>query len=111
MKRPKDMERFLAESCDEVTTIKGINNQYDYEDEHPQGDFDWKLVSCGQSEEDYNEIERIYEEKLKPLIDEEKITKDNAIKAICFACRNLDQPRTWKDFYEELQNYRSINLS
>ena len=82
-------------------TISDINDKYHYKDENPGGKRDAKLVSCAQCD-DYNELSYIYNEKLKPLIKDEKISHEDAIQALDEACEELASPRSREDFYELL---------
>ncbi|WP_053160618.1 hypothetical protein [Pseudomonas sp. P1.8] len=82
-------------------TISDINDKYDYKDENPGGKQDAKLVSCAQCGE-YNELSYIYTQKLKPLIDKNKISHEEAIQALDEACAKLENPRTRVKFYEFL---------
>ncbi|OLU26467.1 hypothetical protein [Pseudomonas sp. PA27(2017)] len=81
--------------------ISDINDQYSYSDENPGGKRDSSLVSCAQCG-DYNELKYIYDVKLKPLIDQKKITHDAAIKALDEACKEIKNPRKREDFYKLL---------
>ncbi|MNH29412.1 hypothetical protein D3C79_896430 [compost metagenome] len=82
-------------------TISDINAKYSYKDENPGGKRDASLVSCAQCE-DYNELSYIYKTKLKPLIDEDEITHEEAIQALDEACAELKNPRSREKFYELL---------
>lgn len=82
-------------------TISDINDKYHYKDENPGGKRDAKLVSCAQCD-DYNELSYIYNEKLKPLIEKNKISHEDAIQALDEACQELKNPRTRVKFYELL---------
>ncbi|WP_243055258.1 hypothetical protein [Pseudomonas sp. BP01] len=82
-------------------TISDINDKYDYTDENPGGKQDAKLVSCAQCG-DYNELSYIYTHKLKPLIDKNKFSHEDAIQALDEACAKLKNPRSRVDFYEFL---------
>ena len=96
--------------CSDVTSIKDINLQYDYEDKIPQGKNDSPLVSCGQ-EGSYNELQYIYDEKLKSFVESGEITEKKAINALCLVCRDLKHPRERTVFYRLLQIELGINFT
>ncbi|AZD08513.1 hypothetical protein C4K26_3110 [Pseudomonas chlororaphis] len=52
--------------------------------------------------DDYNELSYIYNKKLKPLIEEKKISHEDAIQALDEACEEIENPRSREDFYELL---------
>lgn len=89
------------------TSIKDINDQYDYEDAKGGGKRDASLVSCGQCG-DYNELQYIYDTKLKPLVNRFKITETQALIALEECCSELKTPRNREDFYELLG--KKLNL-
>lgn len=95
--------------CFDVKTIKNINDQYDYKDEVPQGKGDALKVSCGQSN-NYNELQYIYDEKLNIPIILGHITEDEAMKALCEACKTLPNPRSREDFYDFLSDKLGIDI-
>ncbi|MEX2485557.1 MAG: hypothetical protein WED10_13380 [Brumimicrobium sp.] len=103
------LKNILDESCDNITSIEEINAHYSYSDEVPQGEGDSDIISCGQSE-NYNELEYIYRTKLLPFIKIGRITKEEAIIALCKVCRDLENPRNRRDFYDRLQDYLSVNI-
>ena len=92
-----------------VTTIKEINDQYSYEDKKAGGSKDSSLVSCGQCT-GYNELQYIYDEKLKPFIDQSKFTKQDAITALEKTCKELANPRDRDDFYKKLSTKLSVTI-
>lgn len=92
------------------TSIKDINDKYDYEDTKDGGKKDSALVSCGQCG-DYNELQYIYDEKLEPLIKSKDITKDEAIKALNACCSELKNPRKRKDFYDLLGKKLNVEIN
>jgi hypothetical protein len=96
-------------NCTNTTSIKDINDQFDYDDEKPRGKGDSELVACGQ-DGSYNELQYIYDSKLKPHVDAGDITEDQAIKALCSACHELKNPRTRKKFYEYLSTFLSVEI-
>lgn len=96
-------------TCVAINTIKKINDQYDYKDEHPYGEGDSLEVSCGQSN-GYNELQYIYDEKLAISVALGFITDDEAIKALCEACKNLPNPRKREDFYKYLSDKLGIDI-
>lgn len=96
-------------TCLNVDTIKKINDQYDYKDEHPYGKGDSHKVSCGQAN-GYNELQYIYDEKLALSVAVGHITEKEAIKALCEACKNLPNPRSREDFYKYLSNKLNIQI-
>jgi hypothetical protein len=104
----KEMES-SNKTCTNVNTIKKINDQYDYKDEHPYGEGDSLEVSCGQAN-GYNELQYIYDEKLYLSIILGDITEDKAIKALCEACKNLPNPRNRQDFYDFLSKKLGIDI-
>ena len=105
------MQKFNTfNKCIDVKSIQDINDQFDYEDIHPQGNGDSPLVSCGQ-DDSYNELEYIYDEKLKSFVDEEVITKQQAINALCAACHDLSTQRARNDFYKYLEKELRIKFS
>ena len=104
------MESILNEECDDISSIQEINDQYDYKDEYPNGEGDSELVACGQDDDGYNELEYIYKAKLKKYVDEGRITEEEALKALCKACRDLDNPRKREDFYSKLEIILSLNI-
>lgn len=91
------------------TSIKDINDQYDYEDTKGGGKRDASLVSCGQCG-DYNELQYIYDEKLEPLVKSKDITKDAAIKALNSCCSELSNPRKREDFYKLLGKKLGVEI-
>ncbi len=96
-------------TCVGVNTIKKINDQYNYTDEHPYGKGDSPEVSCGQTNE-YNELQYIFDEKLHLPIILGAISEDEAIKALCEACKNLPNPRKREDFYDFLSDKLGIDI-
>lgn len=90
-------------------TIKEINNKYSYTDENPGGKTDASLVSCAQCE-NYNELQYIYDKKLKPYIDKNKFTEQKAITALEETCNELKNPRKRTDFYEKLSTKLDITI-
>lgn len=93
-----------------VKTIADINEKYSYEDKASGGKNDSPLVSCGQCG-NYNELQYIYDEKLKPLVDKKKITKDDAIDALDKACAGVKNPRKREDFYEHLSESLGVKIA
>ncbi|MEN5136993.1 MULTISPECIES: hypothetical protein [unclassified Pseudomonas] len=91
-----------------VSTIKEINDKYVYDDKVPGGKGDGEKVSCGQHGT-YNELSYIYTQLLKPLIDDESITKDDALDALDKACK-LPQPRMREDFYDKLEEILGVSI-
>lgn len=104
----KEMES-NNKTCVSINTIKKINDQYDYKDEHPYGEGDSLEVSCGQAN-GYNELQYIYDEKLAISVALGFITDDEAIKALCEACKNLPNPRKREDFYKYLSDKLGIAI-
>lgn len=92
-----------------VSSIKDINDKYDYEDEYPQGEGDSQKVACGQNGT-YNEIQHIYNTYLKPEIDKKAITKQQALDALDSACSSLENPRDRKKFYAHLERCLDIKI-
>lgn len=90
-------------------TIQEINDQYDYEDKKSGGSTDSSLVSCGQCT-GYNELKYIYDEKLKPFIDNSKFTKQEAITALEETCSELKNPRKRSDFYQKLSTKLDVTI-
>ncbi|WP_075184682.1 hypothetical protein [Teredinibacter haidensis] len=90
--------------CSSVESITDINNQFEYEDNYPQGSGDPPLVSCGQNG-NYNELEYIYKTKLKGFVDDPNspVTEKKAYEALCLTCHELDSPRSRDKFYERRQ--------
>ena len=74
------------------------------------GKGDGELVSCAQCE-GYNELQYIYDEKLKPLIDAEEITQDAAINALDKACSGVKNPRKREDFYKHLSKTLGVKIA
>lgn len=95
--------------CENIKTIKDINDQYTYEDKTPNGKRDHSLVSCGQ-EGSYNELKYIYENILKRYCDLGAFTKDEALEAMCETCSELESPRSREKFYEVLSNKLDIAI-
>ncbi|MQT66218.1 hypothetical protein GHO42_24450 [Pseudomonas sp. FSL R10-0056] len=91
------------------TSIKDINDQYDYEDTKGGGKQDSALVSCGQCG-GYNELQYIYDTKLKPLVNRLKITEEQALVALEACCSELKNPRKRKDFYELLGEKLNLEI-
>ncbi|WP_082090802.1 hypothetical protein [Halomonas sp. HG01] len=109
--RLKDLyEASQTKTCDDVTSIRDINDQFDYDDEHPKGEGDSPEVACGQAN-GYNELKYIYNSKLKNHVVDRKITKEQALKALCCACHDLENPRQREDFYQHLSNTLGIDIS
>ncbi|MCF2861464.1 hypothetical protein ABMY44_04745 [Pseudoalteromonas sp. Cnat2-41] len=92
-----------------VSKISNINQLFDYVDEEPNGDMDTLLVSCGQYGH-YNELQYIYDEKLKRFINNNVISEQQAIHALASACFNIDNPRSRKDFYAHLAEKLDITI-
>ncbi|MBI0395032.1 hypothetical protein [Acinetobacter bereziniae] len=90
-------------------TIQEINSQYNYKDENPGGKGDNSLVSCAQCE-DYNELQYIYNEKLKPFVDKKKFTEQKAITALEKTCKELENPRHRTDFYNKLSEILDVKI-
>ncbi|KKO45214.1 hypothetical protein WG68_12295 [Arsukibacterium ikkense] len=88
-------------------TIREINDKYRYEDKKPGGARDNSLVSCAQCD-GYNELQYIYDTKLKLLVSERKITEDKAIAALEKACADLKNPRARTDFYRKLSEILGV---
>ena len=95
------------EKCKKTKTIEDITDQYDYEDVSPRGEGDGSLVSCGQ-DETYNELEYIYNKKLKDEVDSKNITHSEAINALCICCCELKSPRSRKKYYACLSQKLNI---
>ena len=95
--------------CLDIESIADINKQFEYEDNNPRGERDSPLVSCGQTK-GYNELQHIYDTKLSKYIDEQKITKKEALQALCMTCRELDNPRTRDKFYRALERKLGITI-
>ena len=92
-----------------ISSIKDINDKYDYEDEYPQGKGDSPKVACGQNGT-YNELQNIYDKYLKPEIDKGTISKQEALDALDSACSSLESPRDRSDFYEHLEEKLGIKI-
>jgi hypothetical protein len=90
-------------------SIKDINDQYNYEDTKGGGKRDSLLVSCGQCG-DYNELQYIYDEKLKRLVSNFKITESQALLALSECCSELSNPRSRSDFYKLLSKKLGHNI-
>lgn len=95
--------------CRDVETIREINDQFDYEDEYPQGGGDSQKVACGQKGT-YNELQYILENKLREFIDSGAITETQAINALCSACHDLPNPRERNEFYDRLKSILGITF-
>lgn len=95
----KKLRTFIE--CASITSIKEINDKYNYKDEHPNGHGDPVKVACGQSGS-YNELEYIYEKDLEPKVNEGLFTQEDAIRALCTACHELESPRSREDFYKKI---------
>ena len=52
----------------------------------------------------------IYDEKLKPFIDEDKFTKQEAITALEETCKKLENPRKRSDFYKTLSTKLKVTI-
>ena len=91
------------------TSIKEINDKYEYEDTKGGGKRDASLVSCGQCG-DYNELQYIYDTKLKPLVNRFKITEKQALIALEACCSELKNPRKREDFYELLGEKLNLEI-
>lgn len=91
------------------TSIRDINDKYDYKDEHPKGEGDSEKVACGQNGT-YNEIRYIYDTYLEPEVERNTITKQEAIDALDSACSALSNPRSRKDFYAYLEKKLNIEI-
>lgn len=98
-----------TKTCIDVDAIQKINDQFDYKDEHPYGEGDSLEVSCGQAN-GYNELKYIFDEKLYLPIILGAITEEEAIKALCEACKNLPNPRKREDFYTYISNKLGIDI-
>lgn len=98
------------EKCSETQSIKNINDQFGYEDEIPNGEVDSELVACGQ-DGSYNELLNIYNSKLKDHVTSGKITKQEALDALCLACHELENPRKREDFYQHLAKNLKVKIS
>jgi hypothetical protein len=97
----------MAMNCEDMTSIDGINDFYDYIDRKNKGKGDSAEVSCGQ-DGSYNELKNIYNSKLKNLVDLEKIPEKQAIIALCKACKELKKPRNREEFYKCLEDELGI---
>ncbi|MCM2131962.1 hypothetical protein [Larsenimonas rhizosphaerae] len=93
-----------------VSSIKDINDQYDYKDEMPNGEGDSELVACGQNG-NYNELSYIYKEKLESEVKSGAITEQAALDALNKACANVKNPRSREDFYSYLEQELGITIT
>ena len=99
--------------CDKVRTITDINKLYNYDDEKPNGPNDREYVACGQKG-NYNELQNIYDEKLKPYIERGNITEEEVIKALCEVCEEMHKVSKRKKreiFEKKLEQKLRINIS
>lgn len=98
-------------SCKNVKSIEDINKQYPYEDKKGKETkkYDDPKVSCGQ-DDDYNELEYIYDTYLALPIALGTLEEDKALKALCETCRELKNPRKREDFYEKLSEKLGIQI-
>ena len=85
--------------CCSISSIKEINDKYNYEDSSGPSKKDSDLVSCGQKGA-YNELEYIYKTKLKKHVENKTFSEPAAIRALCEACYELQSPRNRTDFYK-----------
>lgn len=86
--------------CERVSTIKDINDQFDYEDTNPRGRGDNNKMACGQdgSSNGYNELERFFDTHLADKF-EGLAQQSVAIKAMCECCHEIShQQRTHEAF-------------
>lgn len=90
-------------------SIQDINDKYDYDDENPQGKGDSEQVACGQNGS-YNELQYIYNNHLKPWVDDGSITEQDAINALDSACSSLGNPRDRDEFYKHLESELDIEI-
>ncbi|OLO12795.1 hypothetical protein BTW10_04635 [Chromohalobacter japonicus] len=91
------------------TSVRDINDKYDYEDEYPKGEGDSPKVACGQ-DGTYNELRYIYDTYLKPEVERNTITNQQAIDALDSACSSLSNPRSREDFYAHLEKELGIEI-
>jgi hypothetical protein len=91
-----------------VSSIKEINDRFEYDDKVGGGKGDGDKVSCGQHGS-YNELSYIYTTLLQPLIDSKKITKQEALEAMDEAC-DLPQPRLRDDYYDKLEELLGVAI-
>lgn len=95
--------------CENIETIKDINDLYDYQDNNPGGIADSRLVSCGQTE-GYNELAYIYNNKLEKHVKSGDITEEDAIKALCETCQEMTSPRNRDMFYKSLSSKLGVTI-
>jgi hypothetical protein len=91
-----------------VKSIKDINDRFQYDDKVSGGNGDGEQVSCGQHGT-YNELSYIYKTFLKPLVEAEKITEQQALDAMDTAC-DLGQPREREDYYTKLEQLLGVKI-
>lgn len=103
------IKELMEKARSKPTTIKDINDKYDYDNERPEGNGDSPKVACGQ-DGTYNELQYIYDTYLKPKIDDRTITKQQAINALDSACSKLSNPRARKEFYIHLEKQLGIEI-
>lgn len=104
------MKSFISfTTCQNVRSIKDINDKFDYVDEKPKGEGDSPLVACGQSES-YNELQYIYDTKLEKHVRRGAITEQQALSALCSACFDLPNPRAREEFYRHLTRELGVEI-
>jgi hypothetical protein len=93
-----------------VTSIKDINDYFEYDDKTRGGKGDSPLVSCGQNGT-YNELEYIYDTYLALFVATDKDTsKEKVLQAMCKACFDLTNPRSRSDFYNYIEKELDCDL-
>ncbi|KDN94656.1 hypothetical protein [Hydrogenovibrio marinus] len=101
----------VSNKCKGVTTIKGINDQFNYEDEKgddKEKDRPW--VACGQAK-NYNELAYIYDTYLKPYIEKGTFSEEKAIRALCETCHEMGKKRKSRvRFYKKLSDKLGVKI-
>ena len=103
------IKELVEKSMSKLTSIKDINDKYDYDDEYPEGEGDSSKVACGQ-DGTYNELRYIYDTYLKPEVERNSITAQQAIDALDSACSSLSNPRSREDFYAYLKQELGVEI-
>ena len=101
-----------SKDCSKVSTIKDVNDLWDYKDEHGGGKHDAKWVSCGQDVENsgYSELKDKFDKYFDGVAKEKWMGK-----LMCQCCNELKPTGTekvsWKDFYKCLLSKVSAEKS
>jgi hypothetical protein len=109
VKAKRILDKINQINCNSIESIEDITDQKKYIDEVAKGKNDGNLVSCGQ-DDSYNELQYIYDTILLNHIESKRISKKDALNALCLCCAELKFPRKRKDYYSCLEEKLGIKF-